>query len=294
VTEIAAGIAFKSKVLRLTRELLNSEGFVELVTPTVRRVDDDFRPRPTVQLTGEKFLREAIGPALRHNLQFHPRVYEIGPCFRNDEPNETHAAEFTMLDLYAAHESFDFLQVLAEELIQQVYSGPMERVSVADAIRESFGVDARTSSEAEVRDALLGGLRLPKFWSMYPAVEVFVYNEMVPRSAGRALMLHDLPLGTEACARLQPDTTAVLNRFEILIDGVEVVHGYEDEPDSEEFVRRATEVCFYNDEQAHIQQEILAGRVPSQSVGLGIGIDRLCMVAGGSTDIGDFQNSRMF
>ena len=162
------------------------------------------------------------------------------------------------------------------------------------AISDAFGVDGVNSSSEEVREALVRGLRLPKFWTIYPAVEAFVDKEMVPRSSGRALVLHDLPLGTEVCARLRPGTKAVLNRFEILIDGVEVVHGYEDEPDSEAFIERASEVCFYNDEQAHIQEEIAAGRVPRESVGLGVGIDRLCMVTSDIKQIAEFQASHMF
>jgi lysyl-tRNA synthetase class 2 len=79
-----------------------------------------------------------------------------------------------------------------------------------------------------------------------------------------------------------------------LIDGIEVVHGYEDEPDQTALVERARAVDLYDDEQALAWEAIDAGRVPASSVGLGIGIERLCMAASGAKDITVFQQSPQF
>ncbi|MFD4944193.1 hypothetical protein ACFVYE_33505 [Streptomyces sp. NPDC058239] len=79
-----------------------------------------------------------------------------------------------------------------------------------------------------------------------------------------------------------------------MVDGIEVVHGYEDEPDQAAFVERARAVDLYDDEQALAWKAIDAGRVPAGSVGLGIGIERLCMAATGIKDITVFQQSPQF
>jgi lysyl-tRNA synthetase, class II len=108
------------------------------------------------------------------------------------------------------------------------------------------------------------------------------------------VFLIDYPLGgDEPCARLTPGTTAVLNRFELLVDGIEVVHGYEDELDGHAFAERARAVDLYDQEQALAWEAINAGRVPAASVGLGIGIERLCM-ATGNKDISTFLQSSQF
>lgn len=66
-------------------------------------------------------------------------------------------------------------------------------------------------------------------------------------SSGTAVFLTDYPLGgDEPCARLTPGTVAQINRFELIVDGIEVVHGYEDEVDGAAFAQRAREVDLYD------------------------------------------------
>ena len=123
----------------------------------------------------------------------------------------------------------------------------------------------------------------------------FVEQELETRSAGAAVFLLDYPLGgEEPCARLTPGTTAILNRFELIIDGIEVVHGYEDEIDGPAFVERAKAVGLYDDEQRLAREAIDAGLVPAVSVGLGIGVERLCAAASGLRDIRPFLQSTQF
>ncbi|MFF0001126.1 hypothetical protein [Streptomyces avermitilis] len=118
----------------------------------------------------------------------------------------------------------------------------------------------------------------------------FVEREPEAQSTGAALFLTEYPVGgDEPCARLAPGTAAALNRFELSVDGIEVVHGYEDEPDRAAFVERARAVDLYDDEQVLAWEAIDAGRVSAGSVGLsigigigiGIGIERLCMADSG-------------
>ncbi|MFE7356386.1 hypothetical protein ACFU8Q_25230 [Streptomyces sp. NPDC057543] len=120
-------------------------------------------------------------------------------------------------------------------------------------------------------------------------------HELEAQSAGAAVFLTGYPVGgDEPCARLSPGMVAVLNRFEPLVDGIEVVHGYEDEPDGDAFVQRARVADLYDDEQALAWKAIDAGLVPAGSVGLGIGVERLCMAASGVKEITVFQQSAQF
>ncbi|MEV6058011.1 amino acid--tRNA ligase-related protein [Streptomyces sp. NPDC052107] len=83
-------------------------------------------------------------------LEHHRRVFEIGPCFRPEKPDELHAPEFQMLDLYAADEEFDFLMALAEKLIGPHIPYTPQRVSVADHIRDHFGIDLRREPHGDL------------------------------------------------------------------------------------------------------------------------------------------------
>lgn len=236
-----------------------------------------------------------IGPALRVNMEHHRRVFEIGPCFRPEKPDELHAPEFQMLDLYAADEDFEFLFALAERLVAPHIRYAPQRVSVAGHIRDLFGIDLCREPLGDLPARMSAYLNLSADVPFEAVLGQFVERELETQSTGAALFLTEYPVGgDEPCARLAPGTAAVLNRFELVVDGIEVVHGYEDEPDGDAFVERARAVGLYDDEQALAWKAIGAGRVPAGSVGLGIGIERLCMAASGLKDITVFQQSPRF
>lgn len=288
-------IAVKSRVLFALRDALSNENFVELSTPVARRADLGHGRRAKVDLDGGRFLRAMIGPALRVNLAHHPRIFEIGPCFRPEKPDSLHGSEFSMLDLYAAGENFEWLFALAELLVTEHIPYTPERLSIAGHVRENFGIDLRSEPIGDLSAQMAGQLGLDPKMEFQAVLGRYIEHELEPRSAGMALFLTDFPLGgDEPCARRTPGAVAQLNRFELLIDGLEVVHGYEDESDGVEFAERARAVGLYDAEQRHAWDEINRGSVPAASVGLGIGIERLCMAASGIRDITAFQSSPQF
>ena len=288
-------VVMKSDLLFSLRDTLRAEAFVEVTTPTMRRADLGPGRRLPVDHDGGRFLRAMIGPALRVNLEHHRRIFEIGACFRPEKLDELHAPEFQMLDLYAAGEDFDFLLALAERLIGPHIPYAPQRVSVASYVRDQFGIDLHREPLGDLPAQMAAHLGMSADVPFKTVLGQYVEREVESQSAGAALFLTEYPVGgDEPCARLAPGTTAVLNRFEVLVDGIEVVHGYEDEPDGAAFVERARAVELYDDEQALAREAIDAGRVPAGSVGLGIGIERLCMAASGVKDISVFQPSPQF
>ncbi|WP_435058091.1 amino acid--tRNA ligase-related protein [Streptomyces sp. bgisy060] len=288
-------IALKSNLLFGLRDTLRAEGFLELHTPVARRADLGPGRRTPADLDGGRYLRAMIGPALRMNLEFHPRIFEIGPCFRPETPDDLHGCEFSMLDLYAANEDFAFLLHLAEQLVAPHLPYEPVKVSVTDYIRDVFGTDLRHEPTGDLPQRMATRLALSADTPFKVTLGTFIERELETQSAGAAVFLIDYPLGgDEPCARLSPGTVAQLNRFELIVDGIEVVHGYEDEPDGAAFTQRAKEVDLYDDEQRLAREAVDAGRVPAASVGLGIGIERLCMAASGVKDISHFQQSPMF
>ncbi|MFI7245231.1 amino acid--tRNA ligase-related protein [Streptomyces qinglanensis] len=288
-------ITMKSDVLYSLRDTLRAGSFVEVVTPVARRADLGPGRRAAADLDGGRFLRAMIGPALRVHLEHHPRIFEIGPCFRPEKPDELHACEFTMLDLYAAGEDFAFLFSLAERLVAPHIPHTPVRISVAEHIRDTFGINLRREGLGDLPAQMAAHLRLPPTVPFKDVLGQYVERELEPRSAGTAVFLTDYPLGgDEPCARLTPGATATINRFELIVDGLEVVHGYEDEPDGAAFAERARAVDLYDEEQRLAWEAIEDGRVPAASVGLGVGIERLCMAASGIKDIRRFLQSPQY
>ncbi|MEU8544819.1 amino acid--tRNA ligase-related protein [Streptomyces sp. NPDC048717] len=290
-------IRTKAHVLRSLRALLHEEGFTELVTPVARRADLGPGRRVPAGLHGGRYLRAMIGPALRVNVGTDlPRVYEIGPCFRPELPDALHAPEFTMLDLYAAELRFDDLIDLAWRLVgpHLPHYAP-ERLSVAEHVLDAFGIDLHTEPIDRLHPRMAARIGADAAEPFRDVLGRYIALELEARTAGRAVFLTDYPAGgDEPCARLAAGTVAVLERFELIVDGIELVHGYTDETDSAAFTERAKAVGLYDDEQQLALDAVTAGSVPADTAGLGIGIERLCAASAGLRDITPFLQSPQF
>ena len=293
---MASAVQTRSEVLWHLRSVLRGHGFSEIHTPALRANDDRTGQRIPAGREGSKSLRSMIGPALRFHLQHAKRIYEIGPCFRLDEPDATHAQEFSMLDLYAADEDYSFLGALAAELVGPPLGIPtIRRVSVAAEVLKRTGVDLRQDAAELLVRHLRGTTDYPVGMKDHQVIDQFVEAEVEPVGGSEVVMLHDYPLGgSEPCARRTPGTAAVLNRFELFARGLELVHGYEDEPCRADFMERAKAAGLYNKEQEIVYDLASAGKIPVNSVGLGIGIERLCMAAAEGLDASDFMRSSPF
>lgn len=197
-------LSLKSDVLFHLRDTLRAQGFREAITPVARRADLGPGRRAPVDLTGGRFLRAMIGPALRMNLEHHTRVFEIGPCFRPEEPDRLHAAEFTMLDLYAAHEEYAFLLDLAKQLVAAHLPYTPVQISVGDYIRDVFGIDLRREPVGDLPRQMADRLGLGVDTPFKDTLGQFVERELETQSVNAAVFLVDYPLGgDEPCARLK-------------------------------------------------------------------------------------------
>lgn len=290
-------IRTKAHVLHGLRALLHDEDFTELVTPVARRADLGPGRRASASLHEGRYLRAMIGPALRVNVSTtRPKVYEIGPCFRPEPPDALHAAEFTMLDLYAAGLGFEDLIDLAWRLVgPHLPSYAPEQLSIADHVRDAFGIDLRTEPIGDLHPRMAARIGADPSEPFRDVLGRYIALELEAGTTGRAVFLTDYPTGgDEPCARLAPGTTAVLERFELIVDGIELVHGYTDETDQKAFTDRAKAVSLYDDEQQLALDAVEAGAVPADTAGLGIGIERLCAASAGLRDITPFLQSPQF
>ncbi|MDE9536678.1 hypothetical protein [Xenorhabdus bovienii] len=77
-------ILHKAAMIRRIRTFLDSQEFIEMMTPVMRRYSgDDSRPRLSLHNGG--WLRESSAFALHYNLQYYDRIYEIGSILSRDD-----------------------------------------------------------------------------------------------------------------------------------------------------------------------------------------------------------------
>ena len=113
----------RSKLIRWLRRFLDERGFMEVETPTLHPLIGGAAAKPFVThhnaLDMQLYCR--IAPELylkRLIVGGFERVYELGRMFRNEGLSTQHNPEFTMLEFYQAHATYETLLALTEELVR--------------------------------------------------------------------------------------------------------------------------------------------------------------------------------
>src|SRR5213079_407707 len=112
----------RSRVIAAMREFMTRRGYLEVETPMMQPVAGGAIARPFVThhnaLDLALYLR--IAPELylkRLVVGGYERVFELSRVFRNEGVSTRHNPEFTMLEFYQAHATYEDLMALTEEML---------------------------------------------------------------------------------------------------------------------------------------------------------------------------------
>lgn len=281
-----------AEVISGLRRLLQSKMYIEINTPIIRKTTS--KPFPRVSVNGyDKYLRDSMELSLRYNLKYFDKIYEIGKCFRNEKISANHLYEFTMLELYSVNETLNDLIELSIEIIKDLdISLPIKRISVAKKIAEDFNIDL------EKNDDSILATKIRKEYETdvpdYVVINKYIEENIEILSEGNIAILFDYPISTISGAKRKDNTIGIINRFEIFINGIEIFHGYEDECNLSLYKGRSEKVDLFNYEERIIYNELKTNSLPNVSVGLGFGVERLCMLKYNVSDIKEYYFSNNF
>ncbi len=134
--DIIRMIGFRHKLVRALRHYLSFHGFIEVQTPILSAQSGGATARP-FETTATEFLDRRLALRVAPELWLKrliigglTRVYEIGPCFRNEGLDKTHNPEFTTCEFYAAYWTLDKLQLTTENLLRYLTFDALHRESV--------------------------------------------------------------------------------------------------------------------------------------------------------------------
>ncbi|MFH1150135.1 MAG: lysine--tRNA ligase [Actinomycetota bacterium] len=307
----------RATLIRAIRDFMDGKGFMEVETPMLHVVPGGATARPFVThhnaLGMDLYLR--IAPELylkRLLVAGYDRVYELNRNFRNEGISTRHNPEFTMLEAYQAFVDYRYMMVLLQEMIvcaveavrgsrDVLHAGrmislepPWKEVTMVDALAEYAGleVDISMGTDALMRIADEREVEVPSGagagW-----VIAELYEKLVEPLLVEPTFVLDYPEEISPLARRKPDAPGFTERFEILIGGQEIANAFSELADptdqrsrfEAQAARRAA-----GDEEAHpVDEDYLIaleyGMPPAG--GLGVGIDRLTMLATGCQNIRD-------
>ena len=161
-----------------------------------------------------------------------PSIYQIGPVFRGGEAGRWHNPEFTMIEWYRLGFDSDRLMEEVASLVDTLLGeGQYERWAYADLLRSRFGAGCESTAGVLAEAHRLG---LEGDVDLADAMDL-LFAEALANRSGRVFVTR-FPAALAALARLHADGSA--DRFELVVDGVEVANGYRELLDAAELAER--------------------------------------------------------
>ena len=302
----------RAKIISSFRRQLEARDFVEVETPMMQPVYGGAAARPFVThhntLDMDLYLR--IAPELylkRLVVGGMERVYEINRNFRNEGLGWKYNPEFTMLEFYQAYTDYRGLMDFTEQLLRQAAIdatgsavvefqgtsldfGRIERLSMHEAIIR-YWQDGEPPTKEELADVRWRSAHSGKTTPGEMLVDI--YEQVAESRIVQPTIIYDFPVEVSPLSKNKPEAPELVERFEVIVAGMEIGNAYTELNDPIEQRRRFDQQLGMRqrgDEEAHQMDEdflrALAYGMPPTG-GEGIGIDRVVMLLTNSRTIRD-------
>lgn len=283
------GLHVRAAFFRLIRSFFYDHGFLEVDTPLRQPV---YIPESNIMpVRSEKeYLQTSPELCMKRLLAAgNSKIFQICHCFRKEEKGRLHLEEFQMLEWYRAGVDYQQLMADCEILLRFLlvrledfrvsksmagktfFSGIVvdqewQRLTVADAFCSYSPVDLRRALQDGKFDEILVEYIEPNLGTVSPT------------------FLYDYPLELGSLARKKAENPAVVERFELYINGVEIANGFSELTDATE--QRARFVHEIDIQKASSGNDVLMPerfladlQQVGTAAGIALGLDRLLMLA---------------
>ncbi|MCL4177074.1 MAG: lysine--tRNA ligase [Verrucomicrobia bacterium] len=306
----------RSAIVREIRQFLHGRDFLEVETPMMQAIPGGAAAQPFVThhkaLGCDFYLRIALELYLKRLLVGgFERVFELGRNFRNEGISRKHNPEFTMLEVYQAYGDYETMMELVQSLVCHVaqtvlgtlfiehrnaegqvtrtidLTPPWPRVRYKELIRERAGADWFALSPDERRQRATGlGAEIAKEYEDFEVTQA-VFEKLIEPTLINPMFVTHAPKQLIPLAKLSSDDPDTVEVFECCINGQEIAPAYSEQNDPVEQRERLEHQA--GGEQQKLDEDFLValehGMPPAG--GMGLGIDRLCMLLLGQESIRD-------
>jgi lysyl-tRNA synthetase class 2 len=306
----------RSQVIAEIRSFLHSRGYIEVETPMMQAIPGGAAAQPFKTrhnaLGCDFYLRIALELPLKRLLVGGlDRVFEIGRVFRNEGLSRKHNPEFTMLEAYEAFGDYEQMMELVQSLVCQVaekvlgtlviehkdaagnvtrtinLTPPWRRVKYKDLVRERAGADWFELQPAGRRERATGlGADIGTEYEDFEVTQA-VFEKLIEPTLINPTFVTHAPKELIPLAKLSPEDPTTVEVFECCINGQEIAPAYTEQNDPIEQRERLEHQA--GGEQQKLDEDFLValehGMPPAG--GMGMGIDRLCMMLLGQESIRD-------
>jgi len=306
----------RTKLINSIRNFLNEKGALEVDTPVLQSIPGGATARPFIthhnaldiplymRIANELYLKRLIVGGFDW-------VYEFSRNFRNEGMDRTHNPEFTILEFYVAYRDYFWMMNTTEKLLEKVamdlhgtteltvgdktinFAAPFKRISIFDAIKEHTGIDVSAMNEEELKSTCKK-LNIEVSDSMGKGKLIdAIFGEKCESNYIQPTFITDYPVEMSPLTKKHREKDGLVERFELMINGKEIANAYSELNDPidqrERFEDQVKLMERGDDEAMFIDHDFLRaleyGMPPT--AGIGIGIDRLCMLLTNQPSIQD-------
>jgi len=314
----------RSAVVTALRRTLDKAGYTEVETPILQRIHGGASARPfkthinaygldlSLRIAPELYLKRLVVGGLG-------AIYEIGRDFRNEGADATHNPEFTALEAYQPGADYNTMRVLTQTLItsaatavhgRAVLPGPTTRtdrrgtsdatwipllgtwpvVPVLEAVSRAVGVPISLDTEIEALLDLAhdNGISVQNRSGSGAVIEA-LYASLVEPATITPTFYADFPQDTSPLAAVHRSKPGLVERWDLVVRGMEIATGYSELTDPLDQRRRLTaqslKAAAGDPEAMELDEDFLyaleTGMPPTG--GIGLGVDRLVMLLTNTT-----------
>ncbi|HNR27021.1 MAG TPA: lysine--tRNA ligase [Bacteroidales bacterium] len=306
----------RSKMVNIMRDFFNSQGYLEVETPILQPIPGGANARPFIthhnaldiplylRIANELYLKKLIVGGF-------PGVYEFSKDFRNEGMDRTHNPEFTVLEIYVAYKDYLWMMNFTEEMVERIalelhgstrvpygdnvidWKRPFRRISMTDAIKEYAGVDVTDMEEEDLRRTCMDlNVHITPFMGKGKLIDA-LFGEFCEKHLIQPTFITDYPVSTSPLTKRHREKLHLTERFELFVNGKELANAYSELNDPLDQLERFKEQLRLkekgDDEAMFIDMDFIRalefGMPPTS--GMGIGIDRLCMLMTNAPSIQD-------
>jgi len=306
----------RTKLINTMREFLNERGALEVDTPVLQAIPGGAAARPFIthhnaldvpfylRIANELYLKRLIVGGFDW-------VYEFSRNFRNEGMDRTHNPEFTVLEWYTAYKDYFWMMETTEQMMERIalalhgttevqvgdktvsFKAPFKRTTIFDAVKEKTGIDISEMDEDGLRSvARKLHIHVDNTMGKGKLIDE-IFSETCEADIVQPTFVIDYPVEMSPLTKKHRSKPGLVERFELMVNGKEIANAYSelnDPIDQRERFEEQLKLMERGDEEAmYIDYDFLRaleyGMPPTS--GIGIGIDRLCMLMTNQPSIQD-------
>ena len=311
----------RTKMVRAIRRFFEDNDFLEVETPVLQHTSSGAIAKPfstyhnalntelNLRIAPETYLKRLIVGGFT-------KVFEFARCFRNEGISPQHLQEFTMVEGYAAYWNYEDMMKLMRDMVLHVLEQTFQTTTITiqnQTIDFSMEWDIISFRELILKDT---GIDIDLFQdvkALYQETERrnihldhtdihslgrgnfidLLYKKMCRPSLIKPTFLVQHPIDLSPLARANDNDSNLTDRFQLVVNGAEIINAYSELVDPLEQRRRLEAQAFLKSsgdaEAMEMDEDYLKAMeygMPPIS-GWGFGIERLLMVLTDSDTIKD-------